>query len=225
MTTFLARRLMQAVLVLVAVSVLAFALIYLSGDPVRALVPADARQEDVDNIRHGFGLDQPLHVQYLLFLERAVQGDLGQSFKYRTNAMELVVQRLPQTLLLACTSILIATLVSIPLGVFAATRRGRFGDVFATGIALLSISTPAFWLGLLGILIFADALRILPASGAGTWQQLVWPGLGWLLVQSINSRDLPLVRAIVLVISLFFVAINLAVDLLYSTLDPRIRHA
>ena len=166
MTTFLVRRLTQAVLVLIAVSVLAFALIYLSGDPVRALVPADARQEDVDNIRHGFGLDQPLHVQYLLFLERALQGDLGQSFKYRTNAMELVLQRLPQTLLLACTSILIATLVSIPLGVFAATRRGRMGDVFATGIALLSISTPAFWLGLLGILVFADALRVLPASGA-----------------------------------------------------------
>ena len=305
MTTFLVRRLTQAVLVLVAVSVLAFALIYLSGDPVRALVPADARQEDVDNIRHGFGLDQPLPVQYLLFLERAVQGDLGQSFKYRTNAMELVLQRLPQTLLLACTSILIATLVSIPLGVFAATRRGRLGDVLATGIALLSISTPAFWLALLGILVFADALRVLPASGAGTWQHLVlpalslsaysvglltrlvratmidvlrqnyitaarakglsrmavnyrhalrngliptvtvlglqfgallggsvvvetvfaWPGLGWLLVQSINSRDLPLVRAIVLVISLFFIAINLAVDLLYSTLDPRIRHA
>ena len=240
MTTFLVRRLAQAVLVLVAVSVLAFALIYLSGDPVRALVPADARQEDVDNIRHGFGLDQPVHVQYLLFLERAVQGDLGQSFKYRTNAMELVLQRLPQTLLLACTSILIATLVSIPLGVFAATRRGRLGDVFATGIALLSISTPAFWLGLLGILVFADALRngLIPTVtvlglqfgallGGSVVVETVfaWPGLGWLLVQSINSRDLPLVRAIVLVISLFFIAINLAVDLLYSTLDPRIRHA
>jgi peptide/nickel transport system permease protein len=305
MARYLVRRLLQAVLVLLAVSILTFALIYLAGDPVRAMVPADARQEDVDNIRRGFGLDQPLHVQYVRFLERAAQGDLGQSFKYRTNAMELVLQRLPHTVLLASTSILIAVIVSIPLGVLAATRRGGFADVIATSFALLSISTPAFWLGLIGILVFADALRLLPASGAGTWQHLVlpavtlsaysiglitrlvratmidilrqnyitaarakglswvavnyrhalrngliptvtvlglqfgallggsvvvetvfaWPGLGWLLVQSINSRDLPLVRAIVLVISLFFVAINLMVDLLYSSLDPRIRHA
>jgi peptide/nickel transport system permease protein len=305
MTAYLVRRLLQAVLVLFAVSVLAFVLIYLSGDPIRALVPPDARQEDVDNIRRGFGLDQPLHVQYWRFLERAVQGDLGQSFRYRTNASELVLQRLPNTVLLASTSIAIAICVAIPLGVLAATRRGRITDFLANAFALLSISTPAFWLGLIGILVFADALRIVPASGAGTWQHLVlpaltlsaysiglltrlvratmidvlrqnyitaarakglswvavnyrhalrngliptvtvlglqfgallggsvvvetvfaWPGLGWLLVQSINSRDLPLVRAIVLVISLFFVAINLAVDLLYSSLDPRIRHA
>jgi peptide/nickel transport system permease protein len=305
MTAYLVRRLLQAVLVLFAVSMLAFALIYLSGDPVRALVPADAREEDVENIRRGFGLDQPIHVQYVRFLERAAQGDLGQSFRYRTNAMELVLQRLPHTILLASASILIAMVISIPLGVLAATRRGGLADVLATGLALLSISTPAFWLGLIGILVFADALRLVPASGAGTWQHLVlpaltlsaysiglvtrlvratmidilrqqyitaarakglswvavnyrhalrngliptvtvlglqfgallggsvvvetvfaWPGLGWLLVQSINSRDLPLVRAIVLVISLFFVVINLVVDLLYSSLDPRIRHA
>jgi peptide/nickel transport system permease protein len=305
MTAYLVRRLLQAVLVLFAVSMLAFALIYLSGDPVRALVPADASQEDIENIRRGFGLDQPIHVQYVRFLERAAQGDLGQSFRYRTNAMELVLQRLPHTILLASASILIAIVVSIPLGVLAATRRGGLADVLASGLALLSISTPAFWLGLIGILVFADALRLVPASGAGTWQHLVlpaltlsaysiglvtrlvratmidilrqqyitaarakglswvavnyrhalrngliptvtvlglqfgallggsvvvetvfaWPGLGWLLVQSINSRDLPLVRAIVLVISLFFVVINLVVDLLYSSLDPRIRHA
>jgi peptide/nickel transport system permease protein len=305
MATYLVRRLLQAVLVLFAVSILAFALIYLSGDPVRAMVPADASAEDVENIRRGFGLDQPLHIQYVRFLERAAQGDLGQSFKYRTSAMELVLQRLPSTLLLATASIAIAIVIAIPLGVLAATRRGGPADVLATAFALLSISTPAFWLGLIGILIFADALRLVPASGAGTWQHLVlpavtlsaysiglvtrlvratmidvlrqnyitaararglswvavnyrhalrngliptvtvlglqfgallggsvvvetvfaWPGLGWLLVQSINSRDLPLVRAIVLVISLFFVAINLVVDLLYTSLDPRIRHA
>ncbi len=305
MTTFIARRLLQAVLVLFAVSVLAFTLIYLSGDPARALVPADAPPETVDIIRRGFGLDQPVPVQYMRFLERAVQGDLGQSFKYRTNALELVLQRLPSTLELALASIAIAVALAVPLGVLAATRRGRLTDWLATGLALISISTPAFWLGLICILVFADALRWLPASGAGTWQQVVlpavtlsaysvglltrlvratmidvlrqnyitaarakglswvavnyrhalrngliptvtvlglqfgallggsvvvesvfgYPGLGFLLVQSINSRDLPLVRAIVLVISLFFVLINLAVDLLYSALDPRIRHA
>jgi len=212
---------------------------------------------------------------------------------------------LPATLLLAFSSILIAVTVAIPLGVVAATRRGGPVDALANAVALIGISTPAFWLGIIAILVFADALRVLPASGAGTWQQLVlpaltlsaytiglltrlvrstmidvlrqnyivaarakglswvavnyrhalrngliptvtvlglqfgallggsvvvesvfgYPGLGFLLVQSINSRDLPLVRAIVLVISLFFVLINLGVDLLYSSLDPRIRHA
>jgi peptide/nickel transport system permease protein len=305
MTTYLVRRLVQAVLVLFAVSVLSFALIYLSGDPARALVPADAPPETVEAIRRGFGLDQPLYVQYTRFLQQAAQGDLGQSFKYRTSAMELVVQRLPATLLLALSSILIAVTIAIPLGVVAATRRGGPVDYLANAVALVGISTPAFWLGIIAILVFADALRVLPASGAGTWQQLVlpaltlsaytiglltrlvrstmidvlrqnyivaarakglsrvavnyrhalrngliptvtvlglqfgallggsvvvesvfgYPGLGFLLVQSINSRDLPLVRAIVLVISLFFVLINLGVDLLYSSLDPRIRHA
>jgi peptide/nickel transport system permease protein len=302
---YLARRLVQAVLVLLAVSILAFGLIYLSGDPVRALVPLDARPEDVENIRHGFGLDQPIYVQYLTFLQRAFQGDLGQSFKYRTNALELVAQRLPQTLLLASTSLVVAVGVSIPLGVLAATRRGRLPDVLATGFAMLSISTPSFWLGMIAILVFADWLRVLPASGSGTPQQIVlpaltlsaysiglvtrlvratltdilrqnyivtarakgltqatvnyrhalrngliptvtvlglqfgallggsvvvesvfaWPGLGFLMVQAIGSRDLPLVRAIVLVLSLFFVMTNLLVDLLYTYLDPRIRYA
>jgi peptide/nickel transport system permease protein len=299
------RRLGQAALVLVAVSVLSFILIYLAGDPVRALVPPDAPPEVVDNIRRGFGLDQPLYVQYVRFLERALQGDLGQSFKYRSNALELVIQRLPNTLLLAGTSIVLAVVISLPLGVLAATRRGRAVDVAATGVSMLAISTPSFWLGMVLILLFADGLRLLPASGSGGPQHLVlptvtlaaysvglvtrlvratmsevltqnyitvarakgigerelnyghalrncliptvtvlglqfgallggavvveavfaWPGLGWLLIQGINSRDLPLVRAAVLVIATCFVLINLVVDVLYSYLDPRIRYA
>jgi peptide/nickel transport system permease protein len=305
MGRYLARRLLQAVLVLLAVSVLAFGLIYLSGDPVRALVPLDASPDDVANIRHGFGLDQPIYVQYVTFIERASQGDLGQSFKYRTSALELVVQRLPQTLLLTSASMLLAVVVAIPLGVLAATRRGGIADVLATIFAVLTISTPSFWLGMVAILVFADWLRVLPASGGGSLQQLVlpaltlsaysiglvtrlvratmadilrqnyittarakglkkstvnfrhalrngliptvtvlglqfgallggsvvvesvfaWPGLGFLMIQAIGSRDLPLVRAIVLVLSLFFVLINLLIDVLYTYLDPRIRYA
>jgi peptide/nickel transport system permease protein len=305
MGTYLARRLLQSVLVLLAVSLLAFGLIYLSGDPVRAMVPLDATPQDVENIRHGFGLDQPIYVQYVTFIERALQGDLGQSFKYRTNALGLVLERLPQTLLLATASIVLAIVMSIPLGVLAATRRGKLADLLTTAFAMLSISTPSFWLGMIAILVFADWLRVLPASGAGTPQQLVlpaltlsaysiglvtrlvratmtdilrqnyittarakglsaatvnyrhalrngliptvtvlalqfgtllggsvvvesvfaWPGLGFLMVQAIGSRDLPLVRAIVLVISLFFVLINLVIDIAYTYLDPRIRYA
>src|ERR1043166_3565256 len=140
MGAYLARRLLQSLLVLLAVSFLAFGLVYLSGDPVRALVPLDATPQDVENIRHGFGLAQPLYVQYMTFLERAAQGDLGQSFKYRTNALELVTQRLPQTLLLAVTSMAFATIVAIPLGVAAATRRGKLADALASIVAMFSIS-------------------------------------------------------------------------------------
>jgi peptide/nickel transport system permease protein len=305
MSVYVARRLLQYILVLLAVSLLAFGLIYLSGDPVRALVPLDATPQDVENIRHGFGLDQPIYVQYITFIERVLQGDLGQSFKYRTNALSLVLERLPQTLLLATASIALAIAISVPLGVLAATRRGKLPDLLTTAFAMLSISTPSFWLGMIAILVFADWLRILPASGTGTWQQLVlpaltlsaysiglvtrlvratmgdilrqnyittarakglstatvnyrhalrnsliptvtvialqfgallggsvvvesvfaWPGLGFLMIQAIGSRDLPLVRAIVLVISLFFVLINLVVDIAYTYLDPRIRYA
>jgi peptide/nickel transport system permease protein len=305
MGAYIVRRLLQSLLVLLAVSMLAFGLVYLSGDPVRAIVPLDASPEDVENIRRGFGLDQPLPVQYLKFLERALQGDLGQSFRYRTSALELVLERLPNTLQLAAASILLAIVVSIPLGVLAATHRGGAVDHLATAFSMLSISTPSFWLGMLLILLVADALRWLPASGTGGPQHLVlpaltlsaysiglvtrlvrvtmgdilrqnyiaaararglsaprvnyghalrngliptvtvlglqfgtllggsvvvesvfaWPGIGFLMVQAINSRDLPLVRSVVLTISLCFVVINLAVDLLYSYLDPRIRYA
>jgi peptide/nickel transport system permease protein len=303
MTGYLLRRLWQAVLVLLAVSVLSFVLIYLSGDPVAALVPLNARPEDMANIRHQYGLDQPIPAQYILFLTRAMSGDLGESFRYRTAALPLVLGRLPTTLLLACSSVFVSTLISLPLGVLAATRRGQLADALASFVALLAISMPSFWLGVILILVFAGGMRILPASGSGTWQQLIlptiaisafsvglltrlvrravaetlrqpfvttargkglsersiawghvmrnsaipvvtvmglqfgalvggsvvvetvfaWPGVGWLMIQSIEARDLPVIRAAVLVLAVFVVLINLSVDLLYTVLDPRIR--
>ena len=144
---YILRRLWQAVLVLFAVSLLSFVLIFLSGDPVAALVPLNARQEDMDNIRHQYSLDQPIPAQYFLFLAKAAGGDLGESFRYRTAALPLVLGRLPTTLLLACSSVLLSTLISLPLGVVAATRSGRPPDAVASLLALLAISMPSFWLG------------------------------------------------------------------------------
>jgi peptide/nickel transport system permease protein len=288
---------------LFAVSLLSFVLIFLSGDPVAALVPLNARAEDMDNIRHQYNLDQPLPAQYVLFLVKAASGDLGESFRYRTAALPLVLGRLPTTLLLAAASVVLSTLISLPLGVLAATRKGRLPDALASFLALLAISMPSFWLGVILILVFAGALRVLPASGSGTWQQLIlptitisafsiglltrlirrsvaetlnlpfvttarskglseraiawvhvlrnsaipvvtvmglqfgalvggsvvvetvfaWPGVGWLMIQSIEARDLPVIRAAVLVLAVFIVAINLCVDVLYTVIDPRIR--
>lgn len=177
MIPFIARRSLQSVIVLFVVSLLAFILIYLSGDPVLALVPIDARSEDIESIRRGFGLDQPIYIQYWKFLVRAIQGDLGESLKYRTNALELVMQRLPNTLTLAAASILISVCVSFPLGILAATRRNGPIDTIATGLSMLAISTPSFWLGILLILLFADRFRVFPASGTGTLAHLVLPAV------------------------------------------------
>src|SRR5438876_4622146 len=105
--TYLVRRLAQAALVLVAVSALAFVLIYLTGDPARAMAPLDAGPADIESIRRVLGLDQPIYVQYGRFVERVLHGDLGESFKYREGALGLVVQRLPNTALLAVSAITI----------------------------------------------------------------------------------------------------------------------
>jgi len=303
MAGYLLNRLWQSALVLLAVSVLSFVLIFLSGDPVAALIPLNARQEDVDNIRRQYNLDRPVVVQYLLFLQKAATGDMGESFKFRTDALGLVLGRLPNTMLLACSSMLLAMLVSVPLGILAASYKGRLPDAISSTAALLGISMPSFWLGVILILIFAGSLRWLPASGSGTWKHLVlptitvsafatgllirlvrrsvadtlgqayvttarskglseraiawthvlrnsaipvvtvmglqfgallggsvvvetvfaWPGVGWLMIQSIEARDLPVIRAAVLILALFIVMINLAVDLLYTLLDPRIK--
>lgn len=303
MAGYLLQRLWQSALVLLAVSVLSFVLIFLSGDPVAALIPLNARQEDVDNIRRQYNLDRPVLVQYLIFLQKAATGDMGESFKFRTDALSLVLGRLPNTMLLACSSMLLSMLVSVPLGILAASYKGRLPDAVSSTGALLGISMPSFWLGVILILVFAGSLRWLPASGSGTWKHLVlptitvsafatgllirlvrrsvadtmrqayvttarskglserviawthvlrnsaipvvtvmglqfgallggsvvvetvfaWPGVGWLMIQSIEARDLPVIRAAVLILALFIVVINLGVDLLYTLLDPRIR--
>jgi ABC-type dipeptide/oligopeptide/nickel transport system permease component len=304
MLKYAMRRLGHALLVLLAVSILVFLLVYLSGDPARALSPIDATKEDVENLRHRLGLDQPLYIQYSRFVQDALHGDLGYSYKYRAPAMSMALQRLPATLMLALASFAITVVVSLPLGIFAASRRDSLFEPLANIFCLLTISTPTFWLGLLLILVFAEYLRWLPASGRGGLQHLVmpavtlgaysiglttkmvvtttcaelgrgyvttarskglkeqvvyyrhilknmlipvvtvlglqlgaflggttivevvfaWPGIGWLMMQAINSRDLPLIRAIVLIMGVFFTVINLAVDLSYCYLEPRIRY-
>src|SRR3954447_13573598 len=124
MARYLIERLFQSVLVLLAVSILSFVLIFLSGDPVAALIPLNARQEDIDNIRRAYNLDQPVIVQYLIFVRRALVGDLGESFRFRSDALTLVVGRLPNAMLLACSSMLLSMAVSLPLGIVAARYQG-----------------------------------------------------------------------------------------------------
>ncbi|OUC08419.1 hypothetical protein RY27_09100, partial [Litorilinea aerophila] len=177
MSRYLVQRLQHLAWVLFAVSLPVFLLIYLSGDPATLLAPLDAKPEDVARIRQLYGLDQPILVQYWRFLVQAVQGDLGESFRYHQPALTLVLQKLPATVQLALFSLGLTVLVGIPLGVLAGTRPNSLVDWIASLITFVGISIPSFWLGILLILAFADRLRWLPSSGAGTWRHLLLPGI------------------------------------------------
>jgi ABC-type dipeptide/oligopeptide/nickel transport system permease component len=304
-TGYIVRRLIQAVGVVVGVSIFIFCLVrLLPGDPARIMLPESASAEQVQAMRRALGLDQPIPAQYLIFASQAIRGDLGRSLFYGAPATDVVLGHLPATLGLAGFSLTLALLVAVPVGVLSAVRRDSLWDFLGVGLALAGQSMPAFWLGLMLILVFAVILGVLPASGAGSFAHLIlpgvtlgaylmalvtrlvrsglldvlnedyvrtarakglgaravtyghalrnvliplitviglqlgsllggavitetvfaWPGVGTVLFTAINARDYPLIQASVLLLSIFFVVINLAVDLLYAWVDPRIRH-
>jgi len=302
MLSYVLRRLGQSLLVLLGVSVIVFGLLHLTGDPTRLLLPLEAREEDVRQLRALLGLDDPLWVQYGRFLGRAVRGDFGLSFKHQVPALGLIFQTLPATIELTVTGLGLALAVAVPAGILAALRRNSAIDAVCSVGVLLGQAMPVYWLGLLLILVFAVGLGWFPAAGRGGLASLVlpasalgafsmariarmarsgmlevlaqdyvrtaraagirtfvvtykyalknaaiplvtivglefgillggavitetifaWPGVGRLAVDAIFSRDYPLVQAIVAVLATLFVLINLAVDLVYTYLDPRI---
>jgi peptide/nickel transport system permease protein len=144
-------------------------------------VEPGASQSDLEAIRQQFGLDQPVWVQYVSFIASLLQGDFGQSFYYRTPVFELYLSRLPNSLLLAAAAMALSLLIGIPSGILAAVRVGRFWDSAGKVFALLGLSLPSFWIGLVLILFFSVYLQWLPSSGSGTPAHLVMPAfaLGW----------------------------------------------
>lgn len=153
-------------------------MVRVSGDPVTLLLPEDAPPEQVAQLRESLGLDRPLPEQYARFLRDLLRGDFGTSIRYRGQAaLPVVLERLPATLELAAASILVAVLISLPLGILAATRRGRLPDYGATSFAVLGQAMPNFWLGIMLILVFGVHLRWFPVSGRGTTAHLVLPAL------------------------------------------------
>jgi ABC-type dipeptide/oligopeptide/nickel transport system permease component len=303
MLGYILSRLAQSAIVLLLLSVVAFALVLLSGDPVTAMLPVHATEQDRITLEHEFGLDQPVTVQYLSFLGNLAHGDLGQSIKFGQPVLPLIIGKLPLTIILAVTACALAVIVGIPLGIVSGVRPNGIPDILGSVVALAAISVPSFWLGLILILVLGDYLRLLPAGGSGDVQHLVmpavtlalpsiglitrltrasvlgemrqpyvttarakgladghieyrhvlrnamiptftvvalqfgallagsvivetvfaWPGAGWLLMQGVFARDVPVVRAMVLIIGATFLLINLGVDLSYRYLDPRIR--
>lgn len=306
MSKFILIRALESLAALFVITLIVFALSHLSGSPVDALLPEDATQEQIDDLVRHWGLDRPLHVQYLTFLQNAVQGDFGDSLKWRgMSAMGVVLDRLPETLLLGGVAVVFTVITAIPLGVIAAMRKGEGFDRFAQIVGLLGQSVPQFWLGIVLIWVFAVALAWFPTSGSGTaahivlpaiamaWFQIAalsrltrsamlevldaeyikfarvkgvserrvvwthafrnaavvpltyfgvlagsvltgsvtietvfsWPGLGWVSIEAIRARDFPVVQAVVMVFAAIYILANLAVDLLYAYVDPRIRRS
>jgi len=165
------------VVALLGVTCVAFLLVSLSGDPAFILLPPDAGVEQRAAFRHLYGLDRPLPVQYASYVSHVARGDFGRSFAFGRPAIEVVLERVPATLLLTATAVALGVAIGIPAGVVAAVRAGTLGDRAVMAMVLLGQSVPTFWLGLLMIRIFAVNLRWLPVSGYGGALNLVMPAL------------------------------------------------
>ncbi len=165
MGSYIARRLLQSVIVIFGVTLLSFLTLHLAGDPTYLYVSERASQEEIDDTRRKLGFDQPLPVQYARFISGLVQGDLGMSLRSRKPALELVLERLPATLELTFFAMIVSTLIAIPIGIIAAARRGTATDGSVMLLAMIGQSMPGFWLGIMLILFVGLQLRLLPISG------------------------------------------------------------
>ncbi|HWB52132.1 MAG TPA: ABC transporter permease [Stellaceae bacterium] len=181
MGRYITRRTGYCLLSLFLLSLTIFFFVRVTGDPAALLVEPGASPDDIAAIHHQFGLDRPLWVQYGLFMWSLLHGDLGQSFYYQTPVFELYMSRLPNSLMLAAVAMIFSLVVGIPSGILASVRVGRFWDSAGKMFALLGLSLPSFWVGLVLILLFSVYLRWLPSSGAGTPLHLIMPAfaLGW----------------------------------------------
>ena len=319
MFAFVIKRLVQAVLVMVSVAFIAFMLFQYVGDPVVFLLGQDATPAQINQLRSDLGLDRPFFVQFWHFLVNAAQGEFGLSLGQGAKVSRLISERFPATLELALVAAAVSLVLGIPMGVYAALRRGTFASQMLMTLSLLGVSLPTFLIGILMILVFSVQLGWLPSFGRGDvqhfgwwstalltgkgWSHIImpaitlaifqltlimrlvraemlevlrtdyikfakarglsnravyfghalkntlvpvmtitglqlggliafaiitetvfqWPGMGLLFIQAVTFADIPVMAAYLCLIALIFVVINLAVDLLYFVVDPRLR--
>ncbi len=319
MTVFIVRRLMQSVVVLLVMSVIVFLGVFAIGNPVDILISPDADQLERERAIKALGLDLPIWEQYFVFLANAAKGDLGRSFVFNEPALRLIFERMPATLELAGTAVVLSLIVGIPLGLYAGLRPQTATSKGIMAGSIVGFSLPTFWQGLMFIMVFAVMLGWLPSTGRGqvatfigiksslftrdglahvilpavnlalgnaaliirltragvretllqdyvkfarakglssrrvvgvhvlrniliplvtvvgleiggliafavvTESIFAWPGMGKLIIDSINQLDRPVMVAYLMMIVLLFIAINLIVDILYSVIDPRVR--
>jgi peptide/nickel transport system permease protein len=176
MTAFLVRRLLRFVVVCIGVSLVTFAILQASGDPVALIMP-EAPEADRAKLREALGLSDPVATQFVRFVANAARGDFGNSFFHREPAFRLVMDRMPTTLALTCLAVVLSLATAIPVGIYSAVRRNTLGDHIATVVVFLGQSMPVFWIGIMLMLLFAVQWRLLPVSGWDTWSAMVLPAI------------------------------------------------
>ena len=305
MQRFIFLRLVQAVVAILVISAIVFALARVTGDPVAILLPESASPSDIERTRINWGLDQPIYIQYVKYVGNILRGDFGEAWSFgRAPIASLLATRLPATLQLAAFAWVISAAIALPIGVIVAVKKDTGIDYAGKIIALLGQSAPSFAIGLILMWIFAVILGWLPTSGKGgithmllpgialgyynvaavmrltrssmlevldteyvklarikgmpewkviwkhcfrnalivplTYMGLIgavlltgsvvietvfsWPGVGDLAIRAIRQRDFPVVQGVVIVFATFYIFVNLAVDILYAYLNPRIRY-
>ena len=191
MLVFIIRRLLQSVVVLLVMSLLVFVGVYAIGNPIDMLISPDADQMDRIRTIAAFGLDKPLWQQYLLFVQNALQGDMGRSFAFSAPALTLIIERMPATMELAVVAIIMSIVLGIPLGLWAGLRPQSIVGKTIMAVSILGFSLPTFWVGLMLIMVFAVQLGWLPSSGRGPMQLLLGIPVSFLSVEGLKHLVLP----------------------------------
>lgn len=177
MRRYIVRRLLQLIPVMFIIVFTVFLLVFLAGDPVALMLPEDATPEEIQTLREALNLDKPFIVQFGTYVGNLLKGDFGTSFHYNMPALPLVLERMPATIELTIASMIVGTMIAIPLGIWSATRRNTTIDVAITGGSVLGQAIPNFWLGIMLILLLAVNYQIFPVSGRGTLMHLVLPAI------------------------------------------------
>lgn len=200
MVKYLSKRILQAIPIMLLVSMIVFFLMGVMGNPVRLMLPEDAEPQDIAELTRELGLDKPIHIRYAKYLGNLAQGDFGTSFRYNSPALPLVLERLPLTLKVSGIAMALAIVMAVPLGIISALKRNSWIDLTASGIAVIGNSMPNFWLGLMLMLLVAVQMKLTPVSGIGTWKHLILPvitlgtGLAAILTRLIRSGMLEVMQ-------------------------------
>lgn len=202
MVSFIIKRILQSGAVLLVVSAIVFVMLYYSGDPVSLLLPHDATQQQVADMKAYLGLDKPLIHQYLTFLANALHGDLGHSFVFSRPALGLVIERLPATMEMGLMAMGIALVIAIPAGLFSAVRPGSWLSQTMMSFSLVGISVPIFWLGIMLVLVFSVILGWLPSSGRGETIEVLGVHLSCLTLDGLRHLILPAISIAVFQLAL-----------------------
>lgn len=175
MFRYIVKRLAQSVVAIIGITLVVFIVLHLSGDPVELLVPPSASRADMDRLREEMGFNDPLLVQYGRFLKGIAKGDFGMSYNYNEPALDVVMERIPATVRLTAVALAISLLMGIPAGIISAIKRNSRLDAFIRSLALLGQCLPAFWLGIMLIMLFSVKLKLLPTSGDDSWKSIIMP--------------------------------------------------